>query len=77
MKSIDLYVIGQEHGVYEIVRVGEKDHSIVQTNIRTWEKAVEARKIWQARELEKDGRQTEAGIRHGGREDGRHADESR
>ena len=53
---IDLYVIGQEHGVYEIIRVSEKNHSIVQTNIRTWEKAVEARKIWQQRELEKNER---------------------
>lgn len=53
MKSINLYIVVQDHGIYEVLELGEKTQIVVQTNIRTREKAIEARKIWQARELAK------------------------
>jgi len=72
---MSIYVVTVDHGIYEIVRVDNHSHEVVQTNIRTREKADQACKIWQKRELAKDGRQNETGLRDHGREDGRHPDE--
>jgi hypothetical protein len=54
MKSTATYILVEDSGIYEIMRVDEYANCVVvQTNIRTQEKAVEARKIWQLRELDK------------------------
>jgi predicted nucleotide-binding protein (sugar kinase/HSP70/actin superfamily) len=54
MKSVCLYILTEHEGIYEIVRIDDSANCVVvQTNIRTHEKAVEARKTWQRRELEK------------------------
>lgn len=44
-----LVVNDEDIGVYEVVRV-ESSCVVVQTNLRTQEKAAEACKIWQERE---------------------------
>ena len=50
MKSI--YKVVSHYGIYEIVRVDHDGHvAVVQTNIRTIEKAVEACRTWQNRQL--------------------------
>jgi hypothetical protein len=50
-----VYVIAQEHGIYEIVRLDASGgHEVVQTNIRTKEKANSACITWNKRELERD-----------------------
>jgi hypothetical protein len=54
MKSI--YIIAEHDGIYEIVRMNDTlaktyQLAVVQTNIRTHEKAEIARKMWQLREL--------------------------
>jgi hypothetical protein len=52
------YSIWKDHvtGDYEVVRwVDSNFEMVVQTNIKTRAKAVEARKIWEAREDERNG----------------------
>ena len=45
------YIVGEDYGIWEILRVdGNKICAVVQTNIRTHEKAHEACRIWQERE---------------------------
>ena len=45
------YTVVREDGIYEILRVdGTHNFVVVQTNIRTKEKAVEACKTWQKRQ---------------------------
>jgi hypothetical protein len=47
------YVIKQAHGIYEILRVdGTHHYVVVQTNIRTREKAEEACRRWQEAEAQ-------------------------
>ena len=47
-----IYSVVEYGGIYEILRVdGTHNFAIVQTNLRTKEKAIEACKIWQQREL--------------------------
>jgi hypothetical protein len=45
-----IYYIVKSYGIYEIIRVDDIRWEVVQTNIRTRKKAVEACKIWQERE---------------------------
>jgi len=52
-----LYFVTMEEGVYEIVRV-DGAQQVVQTNIRTIEKAIQACNDWQQREAER-GRENE------------------
>jgi hypothetical protein len=52
MKPFDIYIIKQSYGIYEIVRINDTA-TVVQTNIRTLEKALQSRKEWQRRELAK------------------------
>jgi hypothetical protein len=48
------YLITKQDGIYEIVKVDDKINCIVvQTNIRTYEKAIQAQIDWIARELTK------------------------
>lgn len=71
------YLIAKQDGIYEIVKVDEKINCVVvQTNIRTHEKALQAQITWLLRELGNYERQTNAGIRDRRREDGQHPDES-
>ena len=56
-----IYTIASHRGIYEIGRWDDqtKEYVTVQTNIRTHEKAVQARQDWQQRERERgDGRAT-------------------
>jgi hypothetical protein len=49
------YFIAGKYGIYEIVRMDGADKwEVVQTNIRTYEKAIEACIRWQKRELAND-----------------------
>jgi hypothetical protein len=48
MKSI--YLVVEYEGIYEIIRL-DGERTVVQTNIRTAEKAIEACRTWQNREL--------------------------
>jgi hypothetical protein len=50
------YVVVEYEGIYEVVEID--NYAVVQTNIRTFEKAVEACRTWQRREAER-GRKTE------------------
>jgi hypothetical protein len=52
------YSIWKNHvtGDHEVVRLVDGVFEVVQTNIRTWQKAQEARKTWEARENEHHGR---------------------
>jgi hypothetical protein len=52
------YSIWKNHttGEYEVVRwVDSNDEIVVQANIKTWQKAVEARRTWEEREATKNG----------------------
>lgn len=54
MRLASVYVIGQERGVYEIIRLDlSGEEVVVQTNIRTKEKANSACMRWQKWELKK------------------------
>jgi hypothetical protein len=56
VKIYPYYAVWKEHttGDYEVVRWNNPDIAIVvQTNIKTREKAEEARKTWEAREADK------------------------
>jgi hypothetical protein len=50
------YVVAEYDGIYEVIRTA--DYAVVQTNIRTLEKAKEACRTWERRETER-GRKTE------------------
>ena len=54
--SISMYVVIENHGVWEVIRVDDsRSATVVQTNIYTYEKARLARRDWQERELLRHG----------------------
>lgn len=54
------YVVIKDSTIYEVVRIDDKcNYKVMQTNIRSRDKAQEACKIWHQRELDREQRTTD------------------